>query len=103
MDISNTYSNLFFRVNGDKSNFGTVQEEHIPRIDKVKYNGCNWSEADCVGDSGEYEINEGWSHTVSTGHFYNGATETIIMKNQFHSIGGEVRPGNMAIKIWKCV
>lgn len=40
-DISNTYANLFFRVNGNKSSFKSVQEENTPRIDIVRFEWCN--------------------------------------------------------------
>lgn len=103
VDISNTYENLFFRVNGDKSRFGKVQEENKPRIDWVKYSECKWSEDDCTNDDSDYQIiKEGWSHTLNTGFTYDLARQSAI-KNLFHSTGGEVRPRNMAIKIWKCV
>lgn len=101
VDISNTYANLFFRVNGNSSIFGEVQKENVPKIEKVKYNYCKWSDNNCFSDQSEYTFQEGWSHTVSTGYVFS-STLTDAVKNQFFSTGGEVRPRNMAIRIWKC-
>lgn len=104
-DISNKYANMFFRVNGDKSTFGQVQKENVPRIDRVKWICCSASDSSCNSDLGDYEIVLGdWSHRVLTGYVYsNGGAIAYRFQHQYHNSGGEVRPQNMAIKIWKCI
>lgn len=100
VDISNTYADLFFRVNGNMSTFGALQEENIPRFDKAKSSHCQRG-AGCAWHEGEITIPIGdWSHILNMAA---DSASSIYRPISFHTSGGEVRPRNMAIKIWKCV
>jgi len=101
-DISSTYANVFFRVTGDKAaSFGKIQEENTPRIEKL------------------FSTDDKFSRTNNTSHCISWDCDTIIPKEgnsswtyvgansgqasyiSFGSSNGEVRPRNMAIRIWK--
>ncbi len=99
-DISKQYENLFFRVLGNKTEaFGKIQEENISRISEVEalFNddkGFNRNEG--RSQVGVKCPNDGWSDWIYTGSRHNRSTYI-----RFLSSGGEVRPKNMAIKVWE--
>lgn len=103
-DISSTYADLFFRVNGPKSSFGAVQQENAPRLDKVTFTSCNVDESTCKAgdDSASFVPVDGWSNRVFVSWYYE-VKATMCFFNFYHNSGGEVRPRNMAVKVWKCV
>ncbi|KAH9399901.1 hypothetical protein TYRP_017469 [Tyrophagus putrescentiae] len=78
-DVSDQYDSTFFRVAGSKSKeFGAVQEEFSPHIDEIKNSICYGSKCRT-----KFDVNG----------------ETMAMN--FHTATGEVRPRNMAVKVWK--
>ena len=103
-DVSSTYECIFFRVVGSKTQtFGKVQEDFLPYIDKVSY-FCQ----------GKYGTNSPCSYVteahIPRGGGWSGDLYTAIKfkkpgnDNQsisFHFSGGEVRPRNMAVRVWK--
>ena len=98
LDISEEYADRFFRVTSEKAEpFGEDQEEGAPRLDKVNItrieNGKDdYHEEDIISPGV-------WSKLLYTGSFSNG--DTLNQHINFHVSGGEVRPMNTAIKIWK--
>ncbi len=125
-DISSTYESTFFRVAGSKAAaFGTVQEELSPFIDKVSYENCEYTnfygETQCdeskmfpseKNTTLDRKSPSSWSGRVITAHRYysnlfNGQLPSDNRTSEwtgaikFHSVGGEVRPRNMAVKVWK--
>lgn len=97
-DISKQYDSLFFRVAGSNSTtWKTVQEEDSSYLCQVYHFACG---AYGKGCNGGYHINiprNGYSdETIDLSHSND---NTLYFRN----CGEEVRPRNMAIKIWKCV
>ncbi len=100
-DVSDQYDSNFFRVAGSKSAvFGAVQEASSPYVDKVKSTWC-LGECDHVGET-VLPRNGGWSETLSIAYVKGGDKDWYRAKLNFHVAGnGEVRPSNMAVKVWK--
>ncbi|KAH9401819.1 chromatin-modulating protein mrc1, partial [Tyrophagus putrescentiae] len=98
-DISSEYEGVFFRVvGGGAGSFGMVQQENAPRLERV-YAGLN-----TVLNTGHVEVDHnmsipvtGWSYGVATGA-YDGVNVYTYFK---HTDIAEVRPKNMAIKVYK--
>jgi len=92
-DVSYAYAGVFFRVTGgEAASFGQVQKENSPRLVRVN----------------RYDLNIRTSSAIDV--FPNGEKSSIIdaeiSRNrdrglQFTVSGGEVRPRNMAIRVWK--
>ena len=122
-DISSTFDSTFFRVAGSKAAaFGAVQEDFSPFIDEVTYENCEltkfFGEKQC-DDSFPYARSSkldrrspsSWSGRVVTANRYYSSLNGWLPKDtsisewtgtvKFHSVGGEVRPRNMAVKVWK--
>lgn len=113
-DVSATYDSTFFRVTGSKgaAPFGTVQEDFSPFIDEIAYGDCEAfpfdqckvnfplvSKASLSRTGGS-----GWTGNILTANgFNNGKTPNTAWRGslKFHMATGEVRPRNMAVKIWK--
>jgi len=94
-DISSQYAGQFFRVLGNSSDtFGVVQEENVPHITTI--------ESQKNGASQIYLIttikSNDWSNWV-----YSGSGDGNDYFLRFKSSGGEVRPRNQAVKVWKRV
>jgi hypothetical protein len=97
-DVTSDYAGLFFRAEGGGSEaFGTLQNENFPSryIDQVH------SEKDYES----YDANLttiGWSKKIYTGRGWDGAVGAVC-GTRFHVTekNGEVRPRNMAIRVWK--
>lgn len=102
VEISDTYSNLFFRVLGDKSNsFDSVQEESSKNVDLIKNFNCK---DNCPVNHAQIRIKPNdWSDNLWIASAQKTGNDIESYLLQFHSAGGEVRPRNMAIKLWKCV
>jgi len=105
-DVSSSYANVFFRVVGsDTSAFGQVQNENAPRLGQVDtiwdYDAAVWAEASKhrgVGDSNATIPITGRSDWVYTGK------DSSTNHGRWMSLKlttGEVRPRNMAIRIWQ--
>jgi hypothetical protein len=95
-DVSSTYEGVFFRViGGGAASFGQVQEDNAPRITEV-----DTLDKSLIADQSQWNWNnksipkEGVSQWSITG-------SSAGVGIRFHSLGGEVRPRNMAIRIWK--
>ncbi len=122
-DTSSSYESTFFRVAGTKAApFGAVQEDFSPFIDQVSYENCiydqTWGTTACQNifpfewnTKLDRESPSSWSGRVLTSHRYSSTNSFSTHENnrttmwtgtlKFHSVGGEVRPKNMAVKVWK--
>lgn len=101
-DVTAEYAGVFFRAEGgNSSSFGEIQEENSPRLVHAAYNHHN-------DDEGTYSWNVDIkadnkpTDVVLTGVYVAGRydSETGL---SFRVSSGEVRPRNMAIRIWKRV
>ena len=102
-DVSSSYESIFFRVVGSKTEtFGNIQEDFSPYIDKVSF----YCQGDKKGVPCSYVTEAhiprggGWSGDLYTVMKFKGPgndNESI----SFHFSGGEVRPRNMAVRVWK--
>ena len=112
-DVSWTYSGVFFRVlGGSSAAFGEVQDGQAPHLDEVEAKMCIHKPN---GDCTQLPIEEtvflpgkegtgGWSGYVNTAGAYLYEKEAARLDRdalRFHVTGGEVRPRNMAIRVWK--
>lgn len=90
-DVSQNYAGIFFRVERESSApFGSIQEENSPRLTHVKkIFGSTVSEIDVVADGNP-------SKMIDVEQ-----TQNSDIGFQFTVSGGEVRPRNMAIRVWK--
>ena len=120
-DISSSYESTFFRVAGRQAApFGEVQKDFSPFIDKVRYKPCLFTKANDQNNCSDHlmfswhtklkrQSPSSWSEHVLTTNACNSLlngwpTENTYYETgtlQFHSVGGEVRPRNMAVKVWK--
>ncbi|XP_054153146.1 macrophage mannose receptor 1-like [Oppia nitens] len=94
-DITAQYSGLFFRAEGSGSGvFGEIQEEFAPRITEAKVGRVehNYNVSD-------FAIGK-WSSYLCTG-----ADDDVkgCWSSSFYTTAGEIRPRNIAIKLWKRV
>ena len=99
-DISASYENVFFRVVGsDAASFGQLQEYNAPRLETV-YTGDHANEINSSqnGNSNLTIPKTGWSTGIHTGNY---GTGTLLFIHFKHSDIAEVRPKNMAIKVFK--
>ncbi len=112
-DVSWTYSGVFFRVlGGSSAAFGEVQDGQAPHLDEVEAKMCihkpngactQLSIEEAVSLPGK-EGTGGWSGYVNTAGAYLYEKEAARLDRdalRFHVTGGEVRPRNMAIRVWK--
>ena len=103
-EVTSQYSNLFFRAQGDKTEeFGKVQLEAAPRLDKVNITIINWE-----NDSKWLQYHSNLQDVISPGKWskllYTGLhswKESLHQYINFLVSDEEIRPKNMAIKIWK--
>jgi hypothetical protein len=103
-DVSSDYAGVFFRVDGENSApFGQIQNDNNPRLAHVDTvwtnNAAAWPEVSkhLAPDASNITIprNERslWIETGGNG---------VHMKfMSFNLKGGEVRPRNMAIRVWR--
>ena len=101
-DVSSTYDSVFFRVAGSKgaAAFGDVQEEFSPYIDEIKFSNYRWGR-NSSSETWDAKIsrNGGWTGDVLTAWVNDGGDYKGYLN--FHTAAGEVRPRNMAVKVWK--
>lgn len=101
-DVSTQYDSTFFRVAGSKTaSFGSIQEEFSPYISRIKF---DW----CIGPSCKEGIfdstlprNGGWSGDILAAGLTHGTKLKYFSYLNFYTTAGEVRPRNMAVKVWK--
>jgi len=94
-DVSAHYAGVFFRVEGGRAaSFGQTQEESAPHLVKVEY-GVNDDYQEVIdtfpGQTSKRILSSGLNNGAWHSH------ETL----RFTLSGGEVRPHNMAVKVWK--
>lgn len=105
VDVSSNYSNLFFRVVGNKSSaFGEVQSESLPSIIEEKKTEQNQPG---FPDLTSYDFQNFNLTSLSK------SIEEFLLKYNKEDLRNyglrltkrdvENRPRNMAVKIWKCV
>jgi hypothetical protein len=98
-DVTSTYAGLFFRaLGGESEKFGTRQDGNAPRLSSVSWRmyvpGTKLSRSYSV--SVPEQGSSGWVHTGDDNYpDYNS------WQISFTNSGGEVRPKNMAIRIWR--
>ena len=96
-DVTSDYAGLFFRAEGGGSApFGVLQSENAPNryIDAIgnRYKGHGERWGDYILPSND------WSPYFLTGYDFG-----VLIAMRFHvsEKGGEVRPRNKAVRIWK--
>lgn len=96
-DVTSSYSGLFFRAaGGNAGSFGQTQSDNAPRLTNV-YSS--------LASSSRYEPNHqsipigGTSSSIWSGDDTPGFVQRVEL--QFSQSGGEVRPINQAVRIWK--
>ena len=103
-DVSKNYSGVFFRVvGGESASFGNIQQENIPRINRFvsfwrNYHSDEVYKNQVPGDQSIDIPMSGSSKWIATG---GSASNSDYKYSHFESTGGEVRPKNMAIKVWR--
>ena len=108
-DVSASLAGVFFRVaGGGAAEFGQVQPDNSPRLVKVErsrdggssvYNTVPMNSTVLPsGDAASNSYASGWIHTGSNSQSYYLINEKYL---RFHLSGGEVRPRNMAVRVWK--
>lgn len=102
LDISPSFAGTFFRVNGGGAEpFGKVQEEFIPHISQLNYTNIY-----IFDEKPETSILMNFQMSDESSSLLISYSEAETVKNGFNAIKfkwttGEVRPKNMAIKIWR--
>ena len=97
-DITVQYAGLFFRAEGGGADpFGTIQEENAPRVTEA-----------IISHHDGHRLDEWNRVTLGVGAWSSGIglyagrwDEPIGNTHRFYTSGGEVRPKNMAIRVWK--
>ncbi len=94
-DVTSAYAGLFFRAEGgEAASFGQVQKDNAPRVTEIRYKWWNsWSNPLPGWNSSISQMNIGEENAVKKGY---GIFEMYLTMSS-----GEVRPRNMAIRIWK--
>ena len=91
-DVTSEYAGLFFRAEGrEAASFGQVQEDNAPRLSRIQFTSNRKDyDADVI-------LPKGGSRKICTG--MSGGTNDWFFN--YYISDGEVRPRNMAIRIWK--
>jgi hypothetical protein len=98
-DVSSVYAGVFFRVTGgEAASFGKVQEEFLPHISSFNRKGYN---GDTTFNLSIDVPDSGWSDEINLGAVKLGGGALFTNTLRFNVSGGEVRPRNMAIRVWK--
>lgn len=99
-DISSEYEGVFFRVVGGGANsFGVIQQENVPRLETVYVSSGG-------DDLNKGLVNFGKNMSIpvtgwSKGYCGAGFTGACMYTYYKHTDTSEVRPKNMAIKVYK--
>jgi hypothetical protein len=94
-NVSPDYAGHFFRAEGgDASTFGAIQKDNSPRLIRVTQHCCDnyTSIVDVHADGSE-------SRTIPNGPNINNGNGFLLFSVTVS--GGEVRPINQAVRIWK--
>lgn len=100
-DVSEEYAGLFFRANGgDSAKFGQLQDDNSPRI--IGISSKTGQAEHIVTDRNHMVLEKGGFSE----YFYTGDAVYCDCRHdqqllKFRVSGGEVRPKNMAIKLWQ--
>ena len=97
-EVTFDYSGLFFRAEGGKAaKFGDIQEANstwISNMHSVSYYYDSWSGPHATGTyCSKLDVGK-WSMNANP-------TQGLMRSLYFYTTGGENRPRNTAIKIWK--
>lgn len=99
-DISSEYEGVFFRVvGGGAGSFGVVQQENVPRLEMV-HTGTSIYKIKELHENYSNDVSipvTGWSDGLWTGS----SSGSDLFINFKHTDTAEVRPKNMAIKVYK--
>ena len=106
-DVSSVYDGVFFRVEneGKSAPFGEVQQEFSPLLDQIQYSYCTGDY--CPTQKEKATISResgGWTGQIVAARLHSSRSPWALWTNEyldFHTSVGEVRPRNMAIKVWK--
>ncbi|KAI2804069.1 hypothetical protein BLOT_008214 [Blomia tropicalis] len=93
-DVTSEYSGLFFRAEGgDAAEFGTIQEDNAPRVTTVFNNYYG----------GQLYYNRNFPLPIGSfsQYIFTGDQGRSNVALKFFTSDGEVRPRNMAMRIWK--
>jgi hypothetical protein len=83
-------------LGGGSAHFWETQAENAPRIVKIEQNQANGGCEHCVRD-----LNVGsWSGILQTGVYHSSSIRNLKNLN-FYTSGGEIRPRNRAVRVWK--
>ena len=103
-DVTSNYAGLFFRAGGgDAASFGTIQADNAPHLESIQSGYDSTFSGTCRAVLSP--ITRGQSKVLCSAHSLNindnnaGGPNYWAMK--FTLSAGEVRPRNMAIKVWK--
>lgn len=97
-DVTAEYAGYFFRAEGATSNaFGAQQEESSPRLSAV-FGEHSYENRPVMG---EVLLREGWSANVFAGYEPQSGSGQGWAVLRFKIDADEVRPRNMAVKIWR--
>ena len=97
-DVTSDYAGLFFRAGGgDAAAFGSIQEDHTRNLVSVK-SGVNFDLGNHCSHTPDKFTRIANSQVLCTASY--GATNGVNAIN-FTLATGEVRPRNMAIRVWK--
>ncbi len=108
-EVSNLYEGVFFRVSGGEAGaFGSIQEPFAPHIDQLEHTFCtfrpnNTCDKLSLNNLIDVPVAGGWSDFVYTTdkYTYDDQIERLDIDGlKVHRVGGEVRPKNMAVKVW---
>jgi hypothetical protein len=91
-DVSSAYAGVFFRViGGEAGNFGQVQRDNAPHLQSIENNYGMHCKLDKINT-----VIGGASDWINFGQPKDDGVCTKVSMS-----GGEVRPLNMAIRVWK--
>ena len=97
-EMTSQYSGLFFRAEGGESEpFGRIQQANQSWISNIHYKGYEYSSFKGLHNLDQMtSLNQNqWVDIQPSGY------TTSVYNFKFYTTGGEVRPKNAAIKIWK--
>jgi len=99
-DVSDQYAGHFFRVvGGNAAEFGKAQGENVPRLSHVN---SRMEKATGQSERKDIDISPGQtSARLWTGDDVGG--KGTLISTSFTMTGGEVRPKNFAVRVWKRV
>lgn len=95
-DVSKEYAGVFFRaVGGEAADFGKIQEANSNRLEAVK----NLPTEENKFGQEKVIVPGNWSAPIYTG--FNSSSSSSAGALSFSLSPGEVRPRNVAVRIWK--